>query len=132
MLLNIALLKLYPGITQHYIDTVLTIPHLKGVVLESYGAGNAPTNKAFIDSLQNAIIRGIVIVNVSQCSGGKVEQGKYETSFQLKKIGVVSGVDLTTESALTKLMMLFGRKMALKEIKKQFQTPICGELSLDE
>jgi len=129
---HIGLLRIFPGITDEWLQYFLSLPKLKAVVLETYGSGNAPNEKWFIDALECAIKKGLIIINVSQCSGGRVEQGKYETSFQLKKIGVVSGVDLTTESALTKLMILFGRKLALREIKKQFQTPLCGELALED
>ncbi len=129
---HIGLLRIFPGITHEWLNYFLCLPQLKAIVLETYGSGNAPTEKWFIEALDKAIKNGLVIINVSQCSGGRVEQGKYETSFQLKKIGVVSGIDLTTESALTKLMVLFGRKSTLKEIKRQFQAPICGELSLEE
>jgi len=126
---NIALIKIYPGIQVDVIERILSTEKLKALVLETFGSGNAPTGKTFIDVLQRAIKQGVLIVNVSQCSGGAVEQGKYETSIHLKEIGVVSGGDITTEAALAKLMFLFGQSSNLKEIKKLFQTDLRGEMS---
>ena len=104
---------------------------LKALVMETYGSGNAPTDVWFIKCLKQAINKGIVIVNVSQCSGGLVQQGKYETSYLLQKIGVLSGKDMTTEAALTKLMFLFGNGMTTKKVKTEFQRSICGEMTID-
>jgi L-asparaginase len=129
---HIGLVRIFPGITETWLNHFLTVPGLKAVVLETYGSGNAPSEKWFIEPLQKAIKAGLLVVNVSQCSGGRVEQGRYETSYQLKEIGVISGVDLTTESALTKLMVLFGKGLTRKEIAKQFQSSICGELTENE
>ena len=127
---HIGLIRIFPGITGQWMNNVLSTQGLKAVVLETYGSGNAPTDKWFIQALQTAIEKGIVILNVSQCSGGKVEQGKYETSYQLKKIGVISGADITTEAALTKLMFLFGQNFDRKKIEKLLQQSLRGEQTL--
>ena len=126
---HIGLIRIFPGITGEWMNNVFATINLKAVVLETYGSGNAPTDKWFIESLQNAIAKGIIILNVSQCSGGRVEQGKYETSYHLKKMGVISGADITTEAALTKLMFLFGQNLEKKKIEKMMQQSLRGELT---
>lgn len=125
---NVALLKLFPGMNEKVLNAFFAIPNLKGIVLETYGSGNAPTEKWFVDALALAIIKGIHIINVTQCSGGSVAMGNYETSAQLKNIGVISGEDITTEAAITKLMYLLGKKVQSSEFKKQFETAIRGEM----
>jgi L-asparaginase len=125
---NVAILKLFPGINEKVLTAFFAIPNLKGIVLETYGSGNAPTEKWFVDALQQAIHQGIHIVNVTQCSGGSVAMGNYETSSQLKNIGVISGKDITTEAAITKLMYLLGQNGPHNSFKAQFETAIRGEM----
>jgi L-asparaginase len=127
--INIAVVRVYPGLSKATLESTLATKGLKAVVLETYGSGNAPTNSWFISSLEKAITRGVVILNVSQCSGGIVEQGKYETSFHLKKIGVISGGDVTREAAVCKLMFLLGKGLSKKQIGKYLTANMKGEMS---
>ncbi|MBK7175096.1 MAG: type I asparaginase [Bacteroidales bacterium] len=127
---NIAILKLFPGITEPIVCSILNIPGLKGVILETYGAGNAPTDEWFIQSLKNAIEKGIIIYNVTQCKGGSVDMGKYETSVVLGQIGLVGGYDITTEAATAKLMYLLGQGYRGDELRQLLQTPLRGELTI--
>lgn len=128
---NVAILKLFPGISENVVKSILSINGLKAVVMETYGSGNAPTEKWFIDSLKSAIDKGIIVFNVTQCKSGSVEIGKYETSVDLGKIGVIGGFDITTESAIAKLMFLLGKNISYDEICKQLQVSIRGELTND-
>ena len=125
---NVAIIKMFPGITASILNGIFNIPNLKGVVLETYGSGNAPTDAWFVESLQSAINKGIHIVNVTQCSGGSVMMGKYEASEALKKMGVIDGKDLTTESAITKLMLLLKKNISHKLFKIKFEENIAGEI----
>ena len=125
---NVIILKLFPGISEQVIAAVVAIPNLKGIVLETYGAGNAPTDEWLLAVLQKAIQNGIHIINVTQCSGGSVRMGQYETSTALREIGVVSGNDITTEAAITKLMYLLGQNELAANFKEQFETSLRGEI----
>jgi L-asparaginase len=127
---NIAILKLFPGISEHTVKAILNIPGLKAVVLESFGAGNAPRRVWFYDALKDATERGILIVNKTQCSTGSVEMGRYETSLNLVNAGVMSGYDCTTEAIVTKLMYLLGEYTSLDDVKHRLSSSICGEMTV--
>jgi L-asparaginase len=126
---NIALVKLFPGISQHLLESIINTKNLKGIILETYGAGNCSTQDWFINLLNRTIQKGVSIINVTQCSGGSVMMGQYETSSQLEKIGIISGKDITTEAALTKLMYLLGKNLSSENLKKGFEIAVCGEIS---
>lgn len=126
---DIAVLKLFPGISKKITSAIIHTPGIKAIVLETFGAGNTTTEAWFIQELKKAIAKGIVVLNITQCREGKVIQGMYETSSQLKKIGVVGGADLTFESAITKLMFLLGQGHSSKRIYQLLQTSLRGELS---
>ena len=126
---NVAVLKLYPGISSRLVESVLNTEGLKGLVLETFGSGNAPNDQAMLGALKKAIDGGMVIVNVSQCMSGTVEQEKYETGMALKRIGVLSGKDMTTEAAIAKLMFLLGRGIDTETVRKLVKEPLSGALT---
>jgi L-asparaginase len=126
---NVLILKLFPGITEKVVRNVLEIKELRGVLLETYGSGNAPTDEWFLKLMKEFIDKGIIIFNVSQCNGGRVSQGRYQTSQFLQEIGVVSGADITTEAAITKLMFALGLSEDIQEVKKILKRSIAGEMS---
>lgn len=125
---NIGVLKMYPGITENAIRAI-TESKVDAIVLESFGSGNTTTADWFLACLQEAISSDKIIVDISQCNGGSVQLGKYETSRKLQKMGVLSGYDMTFEATVTKLMYLMGKGLALDEIKKIMEISIAGELT---
>lgn len=127
---NVIILKVFPGIKPKAIEHALAMPDLKGVVLETFGSGNTPSADWFLDLIAQTIDKGVVVFNVSQCSGGEVIQGRYATSKKLEEIGVVSGGDITSEAAVTKLMFLLGKESDQDKIKQLLQRPLRGEMDL--
>ena len=104
---NITVLKLFPGITKASVQSILNQDKTEAVLLETFGSGNAPTSKWFLDEIESAINKGLIILNVSQCIGGGVDLGRYETSKRLR-YGCLSAFDMSFEAALTKLMFVLG------------------------
>ncbi len=127
---RVAVLWLYPGIRAAWVERALAEEELHAVVLATFGSGNGPTDPAFLAALRTARERGVLLLNVTQCVGGRVEQGRYVTSRAFAEMGVVPGADLTVEAALAKLMFLFAQEQATEEVARRMVTPIRGELTL--
>ena len=127
---NVMFLELHPGITPSTRKYLLNTPDIKGIVLKTYGAGNSPSEPWFTSLIREATDRGVVIVNVTQCPNGGVHDELYETGNCLANAGVVSGHDMTSEAAITKLMYLFGLGLSPAGVKRYFNSDLCGEVSL--
>ena len=126
---NVAILKLFPGIGRPLVNAMLNVKDLKALIIETFGSGNAPTYRWFIDDLKSFIDKGGIIFNVTQCHGGSVEMGLYETSRELLAAGVVSGKDITSEASVTKLMHLLGVCPTREEVIKCLGRSISGEMT---
>ncbi len=127
---QLAILKLFPGITKGAVDAILNISGLKVVIMETFGSGNATTEPWFLETLEHALAKGLHIINISQCPAGTVEQGKYDTSLALKNLGVISGRDMTTEAALTKTMVLLGKEIPREEFRAIMNLSLKGEMTV--
>jgi len=125
---NVAILKIFPGITKDVLDAVVGVKGLKGLVLETYGSGNAPSQEWFVKSIEKAIMNGIIVVNITQCPAGMVDHSLYEVGLQMRRLGVVGGRDMTTEAAITKLMFILASTTYNKEPKRWLRTNLRGEL----
>ena len=128
---DLAILKLFPGISNDVIKSILDTPNLRAIVIETYGSGNAPNRIFLLDELKKAVLDGLIVLNVTQCHGGRVDMTQYETGMQLLGIGVLSGSDITIESATTKLMHLLGQKdLTVTDIKSMLNKSIMGEVTI--
>lgn len=126
---KVVIFKIFPGMSKAVFESIVDIQGLKGIVLESFGAGNVPTTQWMISLIKKAIRKKIVVLNITQCQGGAVNMGQYETSLELLKAGVVNGKDMTSEAAVTKLMFLLGQDLSLEEIKMHLNKNMSGEIS---
>jgi L-asparaginase len=126
---NVAVLKIFPGINRNFVKAVVNTKGLKAIIIETFGAGNAPTHKWFIEELSGFISRGGLILNVTQCHGGSVEMGLYETSRELLNAGIISGRDITSEASVTKLMHLLGRFDSREKVIFYLNKSLAGEIT---
>ena len=127
---GVAIIKLFPGIGEYTLRAILSVEGLKGVVLETYGAGNAPTAEWFQKLMRETVERGVLVLNVTQCDNGSVEMQLYETGLRLLKAGVLSAYDMTTEAAITKLMYVLGKNLPLEQSKELMKSALRGEFTL--
>lgn len=125
---RVGLLKIFPGFPAEAYKSLFDRSLTDAVILETFGAGNAPSDNTFRKLIGHYIEEGGIVLNITQCSSGAVQQGKYETSSFFSKIGVISGRDLTTEAALTKMMFLLANEKDPKVVAQKLEMSLCGEM----
>ena len=125
---NILLVKLFPGINKETINHLFSTPNLKGMIFETYGSGNITNEKWFLKALKTIIDKKIPVVNVTQCAGGSVDMKIYSTNVIYRNIGIISGKDISTEAAVTKLMLMLGQNIPANNFKTKFETSLRGEM----
>lgn len=128
---SVIVIDLFPGLSENALRHQLNAPGIRGVVLRTYGAGNGPTAPWFINAISDAVNRGLIILNVTQCVNGGVHANRYVSGDILSATGVLSGHDITFEAAITKMMFLFGQKLSNNEILTRLTTPLCGEMTVN-
>lgn len=126
---SVAVIKLFPALSYSMLEQMLSCRGLRGVVLQTYGAGNAPTEPRFLEIIEQAVARGIIILNISQCVNGRVEMSLYQTGLALERAGVVCGYDMTIEAATTKMSYLLGKFDSAERVKEQIILNLRGEMS---
>lgn len=127
---NVIVVDLYPGMSETVLRHMLSAPDVKGIVFKTYGAGNAPTDKWFTDAIRDAVARGVVVLNVTQCVNGGIHSTRYATGDCISRAGVVNGHDITGEAAITKMMYLFGMGLPAESVKKYLSYSLCGEMTI--
>jgi L-asparaginase len=127
---RVALVKLFPGFSIAIYRDLFNVNKAKAIVLETFGSGNGPNDKNFFQTIEKYINDGGIVINVTQCFTGAVDQGKYANSTMFNSLGVISAKDMTTEAAITKIMYLLGNSSSLEAIKEDFSRNLCGEISL--
>ena len=126
---NILVLKLFPGISESVVRGMMSLRSVEGVVLETFGAGNAPTAEWFVDAVSEAVAAGKIVLNVTQCLDGEVSMGMYETGLALQRAGALCGRDMTTEAAVAKMMYVLGIERSAEGRSALLNRPICGEFT---
>lgn len=127
---RVAVLRIFPGINPEVMDAILGMDGIRGVVLETFGSGNAPTAEWFVERIKNAVRRGLLVLNVTQCQAGKVDMDAYATGIALKNEGVISGYDSTIEAALAKMFYVLGQTNDLSKAKELLNSNLRGEISI--